>query len=41
MQNVMTTSPEEINWDSVVNDELPKLYNYFRYRLGMKPSPKI
>jgi len=31
---VITTSLEEINWDSVVNDELPKLYNYFRYRLG-------
>lgn len=25
---------EEINWESVVSDELPKLYNYFRYRLG-------
>ena len=31
---MITTSLEEINWDSVVNDELPKLYNYFRYRLG-------
>ena len=27
-------SGEDINWDSVVNDELPRLYNYFRYRLG-------
>lgn len=31
----MTAVPsEDINWDSVVNDELPRLYNYFRYRLG-------
>ncbi len=30
----MRTSVEEINWDSVVSNELPKLYNYFRYRLG-------
>jgi len=28
------TSAEDINWDSVVNNELPRLYNYFRYRLG-------
>jgi len=25
---------EGIDWDSVVNNELPRLYNYFRYRLG-------
>jgi RNA polymerase sigma-70 factor, ECF subfamily len=25
---------EDINWESVVNNELPRLYNYFRYRLG-------
>lgn len=25
---------EDINWDSVVVNELPRLYNYFRYRLG-------
>lgn len=30
----MTAPAEDINWDSVVNDELPRLYNYFRYRLG-------
>jgi RNA polymerase sigma-70 factor (ECF subfamily) len=30
----MAASMEDINWDSVVNDELPRLYNYFRYRLG-------
>jgi len=30
----MTSSIEEINWDSVVSNELPRLYNYFRYRLG-------
>jgi len=27
-------SGEDINWDSVVDNELPRLYNYFRYRLG-------
>ncbi|RIK31405.1 MAG: RNA polymerase subunit sigma-24 [Anaerolineae bacterium] len=30
----MTVTGEEINWDSVVSNELPRLYNYFRYRLG-------
>ena len=30
----MIPSREEINWDSVVDNELPRLYNYFRYRLG-------
>ena len=30
----MMTCMEDINWDSVVNNELPRLYNYFRYRLG-------
>jgi len=30
----MTASVEDINWDSVVGNELPRLYNYFRYRLG-------
>lgn len=30
----MTATIEEINWESVVRDELPRLYNYFRYRLG-------
>lgn len=30
----MTASTEEIDWESVVSNELPRLYNYFRYRLG-------
>ena len=30
----MKMSLDDINWDSVVSNELPKLYNYFRYRLG-------
>lgn len=30
----MAAAIEEINWESVVGDELPRLYNYFRYRLG-------
>jgi len=34
IQKTMTESVEDINWDSVVNNELPRLYNYFRYRLG-------
>lgn len=33
----MTISTEDINWDSVVDNELPRLYNYFRYRLGEEP----
>lgn len=34
IQNALTSSIEDINWDSVVSKELPRLYNYFRYRLG-------
>jgi len=34
IQGTMTTSIDDINWDSVVSNELPRLYNYFRYRLG-------
>lgn len=34
LQKTMTATIEEINWESVVGDELPRLYNYFRYRLG-------
>lgn len=34
IQKAMIVSIEDINWDSVVEDELPRLYNYFRYRLG-------
>ena len=34
IQETEITSFEDINWDSVVNNELPRLYNYFRYRLG-------
>jgi RNA polymerase sigma-70 factor, ECF subfamily len=34
IQKATTASVEEINWDSVVSNELPRLYNYFRYRLG-------
>lgn len=33
-KTMTAVSSEDINWDSVVNDELPRLYNYFRYRLG-------
>lgn len=34
IQTSMTAAVEEIDWNSVVNNELPRLYNYFRYRLG-------
>src|SRR5262245_15881297 len=34
IQASMTAAIEEIDWDSVVNNELPRLFNYFRYRLG-------
>jgi RNA polymerase sigma-70 factor, ECF subfamily len=34
MLKTMKASAEEINWDAVVDNELPRLYNYFRYRLG-------
>jgi RNA polymerase sigma-70 factor (ECF subfamily) len=34
MLKTMKASTEEIDWDSVVGNELPRLYNYFRYRLG-------
>ena len=34
IQTSMTAALEEIDWNSVVNNELPRLYNYFRYRLG-------
>lgn len=34
IQTTMTAVDEEIDWNSVVNNELPRLYNYLRYRLG-------
>jgi RNA polymerase sigma-70 factor, ECF subfamily len=34
IQKATMTFIEDINWDSVVDNELPRLYNYFRYRLG-------
>ena len=34
IQKATRTFIEDINWDSVVDNELPRLYNYFRYRLG-------
>jgi RNA polymerase sigma-70 factor (ECF subfamily) len=34
IQKTMNAPAEEINWDSVVSNELPRLFNYFRYRLG-------
>lgn len=34
IQKAMPDTIEPINWESVVRDELPRLYNYFRYRLG-------
>jgi RNA polymerase sigma-70 factor, ECF subfamily len=34
LQKAEISPMEDINWDSVVGNELPRLYNYFRYRLG-------
>jgi RNA polymerase sigma factor (sigma-70 family) len=34
IQTSSTATVEEIDWNSVVDNELPRLYNYFRYRLG-------
>jgi RNA polymerase sigma-70 factor (ECF subfamily) len=34
IQTSRTAAVEGIDWNSVVNNELPRLYNYFRYRLG-------
>jgi RNA polymerase sigma-70 factor, ECF subfamily len=34
IQTEVACSVKNINWDSVVSNELPRLYNYFRYRLG-------
>jgi RNA polymerase sigma-70 factor, ECF subfamily len=28
------TTPRDLNWDSVYSDQLPRLYNYFRFRTG-------
>ncbi len=34
IQTRIAAAIEEIDWNSVVSNELPRLYNYFRYRLG-------
>src|SRR5215213_6677657 len=34
IQTSRTATVEAIDWNSVVSNELPRLYNYFRYRLG-------
>jgi RNA polymerase sigma-70 factor (ECF subfamily) len=28
------TAPRELDWNSVYRDQLPRLYNYFRFRIG-------
>src|SRR3954469_11682410 len=28
------TAPQELDWNSVYRDQLPRLYNYFRFRIG-------
>jgi len=40
-KTMTAVSSEDINWDSVVNDELPRLYNYFRYRLSREELIKM
>lgn len=27
-------SPEELDWDALYTDQLPRIYNYFRFRVG-------
>ena len=31
---VAGTGAEELNWDAVYADQAPRVYNYFRFRLG-------
>jgi len=27
-------SAEELDWDALYSDQLPRIYNYFRFRVG-------
>jgi len=34
MQNSRSLAREEVDWSAVYAEQLPRVYNYFRYRLG-------
>jgi RNA polymerase sigma-70 factor, ECF subfamily len=38
MTQVRTLVTEEVDWNAVYGELLPKVYNYFRYRLGDSPA---
>jgi hypothetical protein len=38
MTQVRTLAKEEVDWNAVYAELLPKVYNYFRYRLGDGPG---
>jgi RNA polymerase sigma-70 factor, ECF subfamily len=38
MTHVRTLAREEVDWNAVYAELLPKVYNYFRYRLGDSPT---
>ena len=31
-----TASAEELDWDALYSDQMPRVYNYFRFRLGVE-----
>jgi|SRR6185295_3970169 len=33
-----STTTEEPDWEAVYAEQLPRIYNYFRYRLGSEPA---
>ena len=35
--SMRSISREEVDWDAVFEDQLPRIYNYFRFRLGSDP----
>jgi RNA polymerase sigma factor (sigma-70 family) len=38
MTRVQSLVTEEVDWNAVYGEMLPKVYNYFRYRLGDDPA---
>ena len=33
-QAIVSTEPQDLDWDAVYADQAPRVYNYFRFRLG-------
>jgi len=33
-QAIASTEPQDLDWDAVYSDQAPRVYNYFRFRLG-------